>query len=118
MSRKRNATRLASLINDKVASRSIPDDDLVKPSVILKVDLEGRDLDVIPDLILHGSLRHIDVLAVSFREDKMKSNRKKERLKALQESLETLQRISGDFELLVLLKEEYSKSEFEPPKCE
>ena len=52
-------------------TRKLPDDlsDKVlekKPSVVMKLDIEGSELEVLTDLLVTGSLKHIDLLTVEY----------------------------------------------------
>ena len=37
-----------------------------KPSVVMKLDIEGSELEVLTDLLVTGSLQHIDLLNVEY----------------------------------------------------
>ena len=43
-----------------------PYNSLGKPSVIMKLDIEGSEVEVVEDLIMQGSLQYIDVMMVEF----------------------------------------------------
>merc|ERR1719242_2219061 len=61
--------RLATFINNEVGQRELPKIDekiLGKPSVVMKIDIEGSEVEVIEDLVMQGSLQHIDVMMVEF----------------------------------------------------
>ena len=63
--------RLSDYILKKVITRKLPDDldDKVlekKPSVVMKLDIEGSELEVLTDLLVTGSLQHIDFLTVEY----------------------------------------------------
>ena len=63
--------RLSDYILKKVITRKLPDDldDKVlekKPSVVMKLDIEGSELEVLTDLLVTGSLQHIDLLNVEY----------------------------------------------------
>ena len=50
--------RLASFINEEVGQRQLPkniDEKILgKPSVVMKLDIEGSEVEVIEDLIMQG----------------------------------------------------------------
>ena len=57
--------RLSKFINQIVGTRTLPSSyqkQLGKPSVIMKLDIEGSEVEVVEDLIMQGSLQHIDVI--------------------------------------------------------
>jgi len=61
-------TRIAEFINNVVAARRIPKGrgEELPPAVIMKLDVEGKEMEVIPDLVLSGALAHIDTLHVDW----------------------------------------------------
>jgi len=65
--------RIAEFINRFVATRRIDTDvegpTKYPPSVVAKMDVEGRELDIIPDLVMSGALQHIDNLHVDWTRD-------------------------------------------------
>ena len=49
--------RLATFINNEVSQRELPKIDekvLGKPSVVMKIDIEGSEVEVIEDLVMQG----------------------------------------------------------------
>ena len=49
--------RLATFINNEVGQRELPNIDekvLGKPSVVMKIDIEGSEVEVIEDLVMQG----------------------------------------------------------------
>ena len=49
--------RLATFINNEVGQRELPKIDekiLGKPSVVMKIDIEGSEVEVIEDLVMQG----------------------------------------------------------------
>lgn len=74
-----NVIRLSDFINNVVATRSIPSspadgagEGLKQPSVLMKIDIEGSELDVVSDLLLSGCLKHIDLAMIEWHHDIMK----------------------------------------------
>ena len=43
-----------------------------KPSVVMKLDIEGSELEVLTDLLVTGSLQHIDLLNVEYHSQSSK----------------------------------------------
>ena len=81
-----NVIRLSDFINNVVATRIIsssPDDEaeegLKLPTVLMKIDIEGSELDVVSDLLLSGSFKHVDLAMIEWHHDLMKdfTHRKK-----------------------------------------
>jgi len=61
--------RIAAFINHVVATRRIPKEEggeELPPAVVMKLDVEGKEMEVIPDLVLSGALAHIDTLHVDW----------------------------------------------------
>jgi len=60
--------RIADFINNVVATRRLPQTEGVElpPAVVMKLDVEGKEMEVIPDLVLSGALAHIDTLHVDW----------------------------------------------------
>jgi len=60
--------RIADFINNVVATRRLPKTkgQELPPAVIMKLDVEGKEMEVIPDLVLSGALAHIDTLHVDW----------------------------------------------------
>jgi len=65
--------RIAEFINKIVATRRLElestSQDQFPPSVVMKLDVEGRELDVLPDLVMSGALQHLDHLHVDYTRD-------------------------------------------------
>merc|ERR1719500_1392475 len=65
--------RIAEFITKVVATRRFERDannpTKFPPSVVMKLDVEGRELDVIPDIVMSGALQHIDHLHVDWTND-------------------------------------------------
>ena len=76
-----NKIKLSDFINNIVATRiapSLPEDDAGKdsklPTVLMKIDIEGSELDVVSDLLFSGSLRHVDVAIIEWHHPIMKDS--------------------------------------------
>ncbi|XP_059086072.1 uncharacterized protein LOC131882819 [Tigriopus californicus] len=71
--------RLAAFIVDVVGTREIPDAVNLKdppPAVVMKVDIEGSEVEVIPDLVLTGALNFVDYMTVEWHEHLSSAERK------------------------------------------
>jgi len=73
--------RLATYINNDVAQRKLPknvdEKVLGKPSVVMKMDIEGSEVEVIEDLVMQGSLQYIDIMMVEFHDVLAQTEEKK-----------------------------------------
>lgn len=59
--------RLADFIINKVAKRTIPKIDTEKsPAVVMKVDIEGSELEVLMDFLISGASQYVDKVLVEF----------------------------------------------------
>jgi len=55
--------RLAKFITDVVAKRKLPvSAKVVTPKVVIKADIEGAELKIIPDMLITGALNYVDNL--------------------------------------------------------
>ena len=53
--------RFATFITDVVAKRKLPTSAGVHaPHVVIKADIEGAELEILPDMIITGALGHVD----------------------------------------------------------
>merc|ERR1712018_1089524 len=60
------------------------------PSVVAKMDVEGRELDIIPDLVMSGALQHIDNLHVDWTRMSISDEHLLDQLSAAMSLLTTL----------------------------
>lgn len=64
------AVRIAEYINKIVATRSIPENANGKyAAVVMKLDVEGRELELLADLVMSGALEHLDNVHVDWSTD-------------------------------------------------
>ena len=56
--------RIAQYINEVVATRKLPEGR--KGSVLMKLDVEGGELEIVADLIMSGALANIDNILVDW----------------------------------------------------
>jgi len=69
--------RLSNFINKVVGTRAIPmhlRSIFGDPKVVMKMDIEGSEVDVLPDLLSEGSFKFIDVIMVEFHEHLAKTD--------------------------------------------
>ena len=69
--------RLSDFINKVVATRRIPEASPLfsrysvtqrSPNVVKKLDIEGSEVDVVPDLFFAGSLQHLDAMMIEWHQ--------------------------------------------------
>ena len=60
--------RLSKFLKDVVGKRIVPvlPSQSSPPRVVMKMDIEGSEVDVIPDLIFNGGLQYINILMVEW----------------------------------------------------
>ena len=64
--------KLSKFINEVVAKRKIPNlnpEIHGEPKVLMKMDIEGSEVEVLPDLLYEKSLLHINGFLAEFHED-------------------------------------------------
>merc|ERR1712038_460663 len=93
--------RIADFIKEVVASRrfenSLANPTPYPPSVVMKLDVEGRELDVVPDLVMSGALQHIDHIHVDWTRDNYTDTTL---IDELSSAMDTLSRLGKDRTLL------------------
>ena len=119
--------RLSDYIQNVVAKRSLLPSmsHQSKPSVVMKMDIEGSELEVLTDLLVTGSLQHIDVTMAEIHVNvNFNDNTERHRyLQLLQSSMSDLSRITMDMNLLSKINvislddESYRLSSFALPNC-
>ena len=106
---------LADFINKVVAKRKRPGHGEGK--VVMKIDVEGKELDILPDILVSGAIQHIDNMFVEFH-PKMGND-----IVKLIESMEFFNRImiekkfNHSIEITKLDDETYYTWNGEYPKC-
>jgi len=119
--------RLADYILQKVVTRKLPyqlgqlD---IKPSVLMKMDIEGSELEVLTDLVATGTLQFIDLTMVEFHPSSYKKNDSRaDFIDGLKKSVETLTYISHKLRLQSVINvstlddESYANVTFPLPRC-
>ena len=117
--------RLSKFINEIVAKRKIPSLDpkiYGYPKVLMKLDIEGSEVEVVPDLLEQKTFDHLDGCMVEFHIGIAKDERRKEATRLLQESWEKWTQFynlvnTHQIELLSLDDETYYLSNETLPKC-
>ena len=119
--------RLSEFLKNVVGGRKIPNiDSESPPNVVMKIDIEGSEVDVIPDLIFTGGLQYINSLMVEWHERFQKLNERRKAETHLKNVIKDLSIFSNnmkghggkfDFSLLNLDDETYYRSRFDLPRC-
>ena len=122
--------RLSDFLKNVVGTRKIPESgisEILPPKVVMKMDIEGSEIDVIPDLIFTGGLQYINTIMVEWHARLEKLPERKEAQHQLEKVIEMLseysQNMKGnggrfDFQLLNLDDESYGTSKLDLPTCE
>ena len=120
--------RLSNFLNNVVGKRIVPalSSQSSPPRVVMKMDIEGSEVDVIPDLIFNGGLQHINVLMVEWHprlenlhERKMSQHLLQQTVKLLSDYSDTMKDKGAkyNFSLLNMDDETYFTTKLELPKC-
>ena len=124
--------RLSEFLKDVVATRKLPkvqregigskETVFRQPRVVMKMDIEGSEVDVVPDLIFTGGLQLINSIMVEWHERLEKLPERIESQKILSEMIENLSEYSKkmstfDFNLVNIDDETYFDSRFDLPTC-
>jgi len=121
--------RIADFINRVVAKRRMPkhSDGELPPSVVMKLDVEGKEVDIVPDLVMSGALAHIDSLMVDWTDDLkdgMQWRPQVELVRKLRKSIEALVQVGLSIglqhvtEVVSLDDETYSEFDEKLPQCQ
>ena len=120
--------RLSTFLKDVVGKRKLPTIPLEThpPKVLMKMDIEGSEVDVMPDLIFTGGLQYINAIMVEWHERLEKLPHRKKAQQQLQTIVKLLSEYSQnmkdrggkfDFNLVNLDDETYFTTRFDLPKC-
>jgi len=124
--------RLATFINEEVGQRQLPknidEKTLGKPSVVMKLDIEGSEVEVIEDLIMQGSLQYIDVMLVEYHTRLAKTEDKKKPFKDIKDIISKIGELSEylnkhrenkvhSLKVLEFDDETYAMSDYSLPVC-
>ena len=122
--------RLSSFLRDVVAARKIGPVKINKlPEVVMKMDIEGSEVEVIADLILSGSIKYVNLLMVEWhRRRQLMSDRQVASdeldylLRDLSAFCKTTRKYNKNgevcrFKSLHRDDEKFFNSEFDLPKC-
>jgi len=118
--------RLSDFLRNVVGKRQMPfdsnRDQVGPPKVLMKMDIEGSEIDVLPDVLFNGGLGAINGLMVEMKHEWMqKIQARKDAHKQLSEIFDKINLFSKnmgmDFEMLDLDDESYATSVNPLPKC-
>ena len=118
--------RLSGFLKNVVGTRKIPSVGVMKrpPKIVMKMDIEGSEVDVMPDLIFTGGLQYINAIMIEWHErlevlpERMMAQEQLETIvETLSEYSETMNNSKIDFHLVNLDDETYYRSKFRLPKC-
>jgi hypothetical protein len=129
-----NVIRLSDFLKHVVGKRRIPKIANTSshkrhkpPRVVMKMDIEGSEMEVIPDLLFSGGLEHVNILMMEWHDFiQIKEERKKATwiLKSIIESMGNYSTIMEDelrekhkFRLLNIDDETYYRTKLDLPNC-
>ena len=118
--------RLSKFVNEVVAKRRIPKPRIsspLPPSVVMKMDIEGSEVEVVPDLVLEGSFTHINRVMIEWHEGLASSMNRLEATKKARGMVERLESLTKEgkneeaFKIIAMDDETYFASSFPLPRC-
>ena len=120
--------RLSDFLKDVVGKRQlpVPASETFPPKVVMKMDIEGSEVDVMPDLIFTGGLQYINSIMVEWHERLENLPERKKAHQLLEGIVNSLSEFSSimkehgakfDFNLINLDDETYGTTKFDLPKC-
>merc|ERR1712029_1130599 len=118
--------RLSQFLQEVVAKRKLPPGTYGSrpPKVLMKMDIEGSEVDVLPDILLNGGLGAVNGLQIEFHdrlevipERQAASLQLDKILYELSILCTNLQSSGYDFNLISIDDETYGTSDFPLPNC-
>ena len=123
--------KLNDFLNDVVGKRMLPVEpsNSIPPRVIMKMDIEGSEVDVLPDFIFGGGLQHVNIIMIEWHQRLEKLDIRKEAQKSLKSILNSLSDYSQimrknnktgfnyDFKTIDIDDESYYDAKFKIPDC-
>ena len=121
--------RLSDFLKNIVGKRKLPNftnPNLPPPNVVMKMDIEGSEVDVLPDVLYTGGLQFVNNLMIEWHDrlEKLESRRKAQKelrsiVQTLSEHTKTMKSNNSkfNFNLINLDDETYYTSKFELPQC-
>ena len=120
--------RLSDYILHKVITRKLPNPlngEVLekKPSVVMKLDIEGSELEVLTDLLVTGSLQHIDLVSVEYHPLSFNDDVRPGLIRDLEKAMNTITNLGQHLGLNSTINvknvddETYGKALFPFPDC-
>lgn len=121
--------RLADYILHKVTTRKLPrsiNAEVLeqKPNVVMKLDIEGSELEVLTDLLVTGALQHIDLVTVEYHPKSFTSDDKRPAfIEGLEKAIDTITYLSHRLRLNSVINvktfedESFGKVIYPLPEC-
>ena len=117
--------RLSQFLLDVVGRRKLPTVASSRPpTVVMKMDIEGSEIDVLPDILFNGGLGAINTLAIEFHERleiiparKLAHKQLEEILQKLNDLTKTIKEDHYNFKILNVDDETYGTSNEKLPHC-
>ena len=120
--------RLYDFLKNVVNTRKIPihPEDRSPPRVVMKLDIEGSEVDVISDLLFNGGFQYINSIMVEWHKWKQNLPERKQANDLLKDVINSLSEYSStinhlyktyDFNVINMDDESYNKAKFDLPKC-
>ena len=120
--------RLSDYILQKVITRKLPfpldNEKLEKnPSVVMKLDIEGSELEVLTDLLVTGCLQYIDLVTVEYHPKSFNDAIRPGLIRNLEKAIVTITNLSQRLGLNSTINvknvddETYGKAKFPFPEC-
>lgn len=106
-------------MNEIVAQRSIDRSNATSqpPTVLMKMDIEGSEIEVLTDLLLTGAFLHIDNTVIEFHDWLANSEERKAQSITLRDALSAMEKISHKFRLVEVDDESFLNASPELPNC-
>ena len=121
--------RLSEFILQKVMTRKLPnvipkEYDHQSPQILMKMDIEGSELEVLTDMVITGALQYVSLALIEFHPLSYQKNSTRQLgILNLKKSIATLQTISKNLNLSSTYHvasfddEHYYNSSFALPNC-
>ena len=121
--------KLSDFLRDTVAKRKLPitADQNDPPKVLMKMDIEGSEIDVIPDIIFNGGLQYLYRIMIEWHSRIEKKDWRKKTYDSLKKVTDGLSKYSElmhnetghfDFKLMRLDDETYATITYPLPQCQ
>jgi len=121
--------RLADYILKKVITRKLPaflnlEEMEIKPNVLMKMDIEGSELEVLSDLVVTGALQYIDLAMVEYHSQSFyKTDFRSSAISGLEKAMDTFNYLSNTLRLKSVYNvktfndDSYTNVNFPLPEC-